>query len=59
MVVYRLLSRLLFEFYPKAFKELVRKPPMVPLKQMAVVGAVMMFEGMGYLYGYVKPKNTR
>jgi len=45
------LKRLLFEFYPKVFKELVRKSSMVPLKRMAVVGAVMMFEGVGYLYG--------
>ena len=53
------LKRLLFGFYPKALKELVRKHSMVPLKQMAVVGAVMVFEGVGYLYGHVKPKNTR
>lgn len=48
------LKRLLFGFYPKAFKELVRKPSMVLIKQMMVVGAVILFEGMGYLYGRIK-----
>lgn len=47
------LKRLLFGFYPKVFRELVRKPSIIPVKQMAAVGAVLMFEGIGYLYGHV------
>lgn len=50
------LRRLLFEFYPKTFKEFVKKPSVIPLKQMTIVGAVMVFELIGYLQGHIKQK---
>jgi len=48
------LKQLLFEFYPKAFRELIKRPSIIPLKQMMIVGVVMLSEGAGCLYGYVK-----
>lgn len=52
------LKRLFFKFYPNVFKEFVRKPSIVQLKQMSIIGAVIMFESLGYLHGSIKPKEN-
>ena len=46
------LKKIFFEFYPKAFLKLF-KSPLRALKQMIVVALVVLFVGVGYLYGKV------
>lgn len=51
------LKCLLLEFYPKKFVEILRKPSVIPLKQIVIVSAVMIFESMGYLHGHIRQRN--
>lgn len=52
------LKGLLFKFYPNILKEFMKKPSVVPLKQMAIVSAVMIFESIGYLRGGIKKREN-
>lgn len=45
------LKRLLLEFYPSQLNKLIFSPSTIPLKRMTIVSAVVIFEGLGYLYG--------
>lgn len=47
----RYLKTLIFYFYPSKFKELIKRPCILPLKQMLTVFIVILTEGIGYLYG--------
>lgn len=50
----RYLQMLLLDFYPNTFKELIKNPCIIPLKQMMVVFIVISSEMIGYLYGHLE-----
>jgi len=49
------LSKILFEFYPSAFRKVIAQPSKALLKQIVYVSAVMVFQPIGFLYGNLKP----
>jgi GT2 family glycosyltransferase len=48
------LSRILFEFYPNAFRKVITQPSKALLKQIVYVSAVMAFQPIGFFYGNLK-----
>jgi cellulose synthase/poly-beta-1,6-N-acetylglucosamine synthase-like glycosyltransferase len=48
------LSTLLFKFFPKKMREAVVHRSLLALKQALLVGAILIYWGFGFCYGYVK-----
>lgn len=48
------LSKILFEFYPNAFRKVITQPSKALLKQIVYVSAVMAFQPIGFFYGNLK-----
>lgn len=49
----RYLNQLLFSFYPRVIRSSITNFSFIPIKQMLFVTLVILFEGVGYLYGMI------